>query len=79
MWKFQTLKLRFYIFILERMIFYYQLNEDKMYPGGMLPYTSGTAIVGDGFVYIKTPDEAEFLYYRRHTGTEFWRMLIGWF
>jgi len=60
-------------------IFYYQLDEDKMYPGGMIPYTSGTAIVGDGFVYVKSPDGAEYLYYRRHTGTELWRMLIGWF
>jgi hypothetical protein len=60
-------------------IYYFQLDENKMYPAGMLPYTSGTAIVGDGFVYIKTPDGAEYLYYRRHTATEFWRMLIGWF
>jgi len=59
-------------------IYYYQLNEDKLYIGGMLPYTSGTAIVGDGFVYVKTPDGAEYLYFRRHSGTEFWRMLIGW-
>jgi outer membrane protein assembly factor BamB len=60
-------------------IYYYQLDEDKLYVGGMFPYVSGTGIVGDGFVYIKTLDGAEYLCYRRHTGTEFWRMLIGWF
>jgi hypothetical protein len=57
----------------------YQLDEDKMYPAGVWPYTSGTAIVGDALVYIKTVDGAEYLYFRRHSGTEFWRMLIGWF
>lgn len=60
-------------------IYYYQLNEDKMYPGGYWPYLSGTAIVGDGLVYVKSEDGAEYIYYRRHTGTELWRMLIGWF
>lgn len=55
------------------------LDTLVMEPAGMLPYLSGAAIVGDGLVYIKTLDAAEFLYYRRHTGTEFWRMLIGWF
>lgn len=60
-------------------MYLYQLDEDKMYPAGMWPYVSGAAIVGDGLVYIKTVDGAEFLYYRRQTGTEFWRMLIGWF
>lgn len=60
-------------------IFSYQLNEDRMYPAGFLPYASGTAIVGDKFIYVKTSDGAEYLYYGRHTGAEFWRMLIGWF
>jgi len=60
-------------------VFYYQLDEDKMYIGGMIPYVSGTAIVGDGFCYVKTPDGADFLYYRRQTGTEMWRWLIGWY
>jgi hypothetical protein len=60
-------------------MYYYQLTEDKIYPAGMMPYASGTAIVGNGLVYVKTPDGAEYLYYRRQSGAEFWRMLIGWF
>ncbi len=59
--------------------FYYDLAANTMAPAGMWPYTSGTAHVGDGFNYTKTPDGAEFLYYRRQTGTEFWRTLLGWF
>jgi len=60
-------------------MFYYQLNENALYPAGVWPYTSGTAIVGDGLSYVKTEDGAEFLYYRRHSAAEFMRMLIGWF
>jgi len=59
--------------------YYFQLDENKMYPGGMYPYTSGTAMAGDGLVFIKTIDDATYLYYRRQLGTEFFRMLIGWF
>jgi hypothetical protein len=59
--------------------YYFQLDEGKMYPGGMYPYTSGTAMAGDGLVFIKTVDGATYLYYRRQSGTEFFRMLIGWF
>lgn len=60
-------------------MFYLQLDENKMYPAATLPMPQGTAIVGDAFVYIKSEDGAEFLYTMRHSGTEFWRMLIGWF
>jgi len=60
-------------------IYYYQLDEDKLLPANTVPYISGTAMVGDGFAYLKTTDGAEYLYYRRQTGTEFWRTLIGWF
>jgi hypothetical protein len=60
-------------------MYYLQLDTAIMYPGGLWPYTSGTAMVGDGLTRIVTPDNAVFLYYRRQTGTEFWRMLIGWF
>ncbi|TLN15760.1 hypothetical protein FDZ71_07085 [bacterium] len=40
------------------------------------PYVS-TAIIGDNLLYIAAPDGAEYLYYRRQTGTEFWRILIA--
>ena len=50
-----------------------------VFAAGTWPYASGAAMVGDGMVFIQTPDGAKFLYYRRQTGTEFWRMLIGWY
>ncbi len=59
-------------------IFYLQLDENIMYPGPTAPYTAGSAVVGDGLIYIKTPDGAEYLYFRRHNSTEFWRTLIFW-
>jgi hypothetical protein len=55
---------------------YFDLATSTMYPGGIWPYTSGTSIVGDGLCYVKTSDGAEYLYYRRNSGTEFWRTLI---
>jgi hypothetical protein len=60
-------------------VYYYQLDEDKMYPGGLIPYSSTTAIVGDGMSFVKTEDAAQFLYFRRHSGQEYWRWLIGWY
>jgi hypothetical protein len=57
-------------------MYYLDLANLTLYPGGTWPYTSGTAIVGNGLCYIKTTDGAEYLYYRRQTGTEFWRTLI---
>jgi hypothetical protein len=55
---------------------YFDLANSIMYPGGIFPYVSGTAIVGKGLCYIRTSDDAEYLYYRRNSGTEFWRTLI---
>jgi hypothetical protein len=57
-------------------MYYFDLATSTMFPGGIWPFSGGTAMVGDGLCYVKTPDEAEFLYFRRHTGTEFWRTLI---
>lgn len=59
-------------------MFYLQLDEAKMYPGGYWPYASGAAIAGDAMSFIKTDDGAQFIYYRRQTGAEFWRTLVGW-
>lgn len=57
-------------------LYYYDVATDRIYPSGSIPYLSGTAIVGDGLAYIKTTDGAQFIYYRRQTGNELWRMLI---
>jgi hypothetical protein len=60
-------------------MYYLQLDTNLMEVAGMFPYSSGTAVAGDGLVYVKTSDGAQYLYYRRLSGTEFWRTLIGWF
>lgn len=57
-------------------VYYFDLATSKMLPGFTFPYTSGTAVVGDGLCYVKTEDEAEYLYYARQSGTELWRTLI---
>ncbi len=57
-------------------MFYFDLATSNMIPGGVWPYTPGGAIVGNGLGYVKTPDGAEYLYFRRHSGVEFWRTLI---
>jgi len=57
-------------------MYYLDLATSILYPGGLWPYSSGTAMVGDGLCYVKTPDGAEYIYFRRQTGTEFWRTLI---
>jgi len=60
-------------------IYYLELSENRMYPGGMWPYASGSAVTGRAMAYVKSPDGAEYIYYRRHSGAELFRMLIGWF
>jgi hypothetical protein len=57
-------------------MYYFDLATMTIFPGGLWPYVSGNAIVGDGLCFVKTPDGAEYLYYRRQSGTEFWRTLI---
>jgi hypothetical protein len=57
-------------------MYYLDLATLTMYPGGVWPYAGGTAVVGDGLCYVRTPDGAEYIYFRRHSGTEFWRTLI---
>jgi hypothetical protein len=57
-------------------MFYFDLATFTISPGGIWPYGSGTSIVGKALCYVKTPDDAEYLYYRRNTGIEFWRTLI---
>jgi len=56
----------------------FNLAGNVMSPAGMIPFSSGTAHVGDGLCYIKTSDGEEYLYYRRQTGQEFWRALLFW-
>jgi len=54
-------------------IYAYVLPQDVLEPAGKIPYGSGTAIVGDGLIYVKLNDGSEYLYYRRQSGSEFWR------
>jgi hypothetical protein len=57
-------------------IYAYIPQQNIMEPAGKIPYYSGTAIVGDGLAYVKTEDGTEYLYYRKHSGQEFWRMML---
>jgi len=57
-------------------LYYYDLATDKMMNAGVIPYVSGTAVAGDRLSYVKTSDGAQYLYYTRASGTEFFRTLI---
>jgi len=57
-------------------LYYYDLATNLMMNAGVIPYTSGTAMAGDGLCYVKTADGAQFIYYRRQSATEFFRSLI---
>ena len=52
------------------------LNALTIEPFLSFPYTS-TAIIGENLAYLTCADGAEYLYFRRQTGTDFWRMLIA--
>jgi len=57
-------------------MFYLDLATSTIFPGGVWPFLGGTAAVGNGLCYLRTQDGAEYLYFRRHSATEFWRTLI---
>jgi hypothetical protein len=57
-------------------VYYYQLDEDKIYPAGTFPYTSGTGVGCHNLTFAKEGDQ-KYLYYGNQSGKEFYRMLIG--
>jgi hypothetical protein len=57
---------------------YFDLTNNVMIPCSTAPYSSGTAMVGNGLSFVKTADGLKFIYYRRQTGTDFYRALVFW-
>lgn len=49
------------------------LAASKVIPCGSIPGTQGTAHVGKGIVFAKMPDGGRYIYYRKQSGTEFYR------
>lgn len=56
----------------------FDLATSEATPSGTAPFVAGTAHAGCGVMYIKTADGLKFIYFRRHSGTEFWRTLVFW-
>lgn len=59
-------------------LYAFNIATSEIEPAGIVPYVGGTAIAGDGLADVKTPDGTTFIYFRRHSATEFFRTMIHW-
>lgn len=59
-------------------IYYYDFVKNEIHTLGTVPYGMSTAILSNRMEIIKTTDGLQYLYLMRHTGQEFWRVLINW-
>lgn len=59
-------------------IFELNVNTSKVNASGQVPYTMGTATIGNRMEVIKTADDLYYLYIGRHSGQEFYRTLLFW-
>jgi hypothetical protein len=57
-------------------IYYYDFTDNNLYNAGTIPYGMGSATLGNRMSIIKTEDGLKFLYIPRHSGQEFWRLLL---
>lgn len=57
-------------------IYYYDFTDNNIYNAGTVPYGMSTATLGNRMAIIKTEDDLKYLYIPRHSGTEFWRLLL---
>lgn len=57
-------------------IFYYDFTDNNVYSFSQNPFGMSTATLGNKMSIIKTEDGLKFLYLPRHSGTEFWRVLL---
>jgi hypothetical protein len=57
-------------------IYYYDFTDNHLYNAGTIPYGMGTATLGNRMSIIKTEDGLKYLYIPRHSGQEFWRLLL---
>ena len=58
--------------------YYIDLSTNRLELAGMAPYVAGAAVAGSRLEVITTTDGMKFLYTMRHSGVEWWRMLIWW-
>lgn len=59
-------------------LFELNLNTYRIDGAGQIPYTMGTATIGNRFEILKTEDNLYYLYTARHSGQEFYRTLVFW-
>lgn len=57
-------------------IYYYDFTDNNLYNGGTVPYGMSTATLGNRMAIIKTQDGLKYVYIPRHSGSEFWRLLL---
>jgi len=57
-------------------IYYYDFTDNNIYNAGTIPYGMSTATLGNRMSIIKTEDGLKYLYLPRHSGSEFWRLLL---
>jgi hypothetical protein len=58
--------------------YYYDLVLNDIVNSSTLPYSQGTAAIGNRMEVITTEDNLKFLYTIRNGGQEFWRCLLFW-
>ena len=59
-------------------VYAYNLLTNTLDNSSTIPYGHSTAIIGNRMEVIETIDGLKYLYMLRHTGTEFWRLLLFW-
>lgn len=57
-------------------VYYYDFTDNNIYNAGTIPYGMSTATLGNRMAITKTEDDLKYLYIPRHSGTEFWRLLL---
>jgi len=59
-------------------ILYYDISKNEICSMGTIPTAMGTAILSNRMEIIQTADGLKYLYIMKHSGQEFWRMLINY-
>jgi len=57
-------------------IYYYDFTDNNLYNAGTVPYGMGTATLGNRMAITKTEDNLKYIFLPRHSGQEFWRLLL---
>lgn len=57
-------------------VYYYDFVDNNIYNAGTVPYGMSTAVLGNRMAVVKTEDNLKYLYLPRHSGQEFWRLLL---